>query len=888
MAAVTGSATGATVGGVIGKLASSGNNSNLYYYTGTAAAGIGNPGSYTDNTAALTDSMKDTFLTAINNNGAGRSFVADLPGENAINNGWPILRFQTGSDTTTVTSLSITALPAKTAYIETQTFQPDGMAVMANYSDGTSEPVLLYSYPKEPLVGGTTSVTIGYGGKTVEVPITVAYLQLTSLVISTAPANTYYAVGDSFDQTGMVLTAYFNNTTAADANRVCQVLAATDYTVTPETLSAGDTFVTISYTHHGHDGDVTITVDQAITVIAVPSQDEDGYYLIQTVSDLQWFANQVSVLGNAGINARLAGNIDLTGVAWTPVGASANPFKGTFDGNNKAITGFDNNNTTVTAQYYGLIGYADGATVKDLSVTANLTGGANYTSAIVAYAKGGSTLTNLTANGTITKIAGSYNGGIAGSVIASTVSDCVNNLVISGNGSQAGGIVGSMGAGCTIDNCTNNGEINMTSNWAGGISGYNGTAAESTASVIKNCTNNAKITGGSNCGGIAGQNFAYQYIKNCANLADVTSTNTYAGGIAGRVSVATAHVKASYNTGRISCKQSTGGIVGYNAGAITDCYNLGAVDDYTSGGTASHGIGGIAGTSATSAITNTYNAGAVTRTNETVHAGGVVGLLNSGSTANSYYLAGTAAAGVGSGTDTTAVKTSDELEALAPVLGEGFQAGSAYPILAWQGTAGPTVYTVTADSAITGGSLALSPTSGAAGDTVTVTVHPDSDKHLVAGSLKYTADNGATYTEITAAGGVYSFVLPAADVTVTARFEDSSPAPKYTVTPTADEAVYEVGETPGGISIMTVKAGVSGLKYFGVQTNPVTSHAGKEAMVFVHLRNDIQLSLNITKADFDLVNKAQSGFNVQTGDIVKVFIVDDLTNDVNHNPILLQ
>ncbi|TEB15295.1 hypothetical protein Psfp_02212 [Pelotomaculum sp. FP] len=87
---------------------------------------------------------------------------------------------------------------------------------------------------------------------------------------------------------------------------------------------------------------------------------------------------------------------------------------------------------------------------------------------------------------------------------------------------------------------------------------------------------------------------------------------------------------------------------------------------------------------------------------------------------------------------------------------------------------------------------------------------------------------------------------------------------------------------------MTVRTGVSGLKYFGAQINPVTAHAGQEAVVFTHLRGGLQLSLNVTKADFDLVDRAQAGFNVQVGDIVKVFIMDDLTNDVDHNPILLQ
>lgn len=91
------------------------------------------------------------------------------------------------------------------------------------------------------------------------------------------------------------------------------------------------------------------------------------------------------------------------------------------------------------------------------------------------------------------------------------------------------------------------------------------------------------------------------------------------------------------------------------------------------------------------------------------------------------------------------------------------------------------------------------------------------------------------------------------------------------------------------ISTMTGKAGVSGLKYiFGTQIAPVVGHAGQEAVVFVHLRDGFQLSINVTKADFDLVGGAKSGFNVEPWDMVKVFIMDDLTNDADFNPTLLQ
>lgn len=109
----------------------------------------------------------------------------------------------------------------------------------------------------------------------------------------------------------------------------------------------------------------------------------------------------------------------------------------------------------------------------------------------------------------------------------------------------------------------------------------------------------------------------------------------------------------------------------------------------------------------------------------------------------------------------------------------------------------------------------------------------------------------------------------------------------YTVAPIADTA-YQSGKTAEGISAMTVNDGVYGLKYFGARVTPVRAHEGLEAVVFVHSRNGVRQSSNITKADFDAVNTARAGFNVQPGDVVEVYIVDDLTNSVDFKPAILQ
>ena len=160
---------------------------------------------------------------------------------------------------------------------------------------------------------------------------------------------------------------------------------------------------------------------------------------------------------------------------------------------------------------------------------------------------------------------------------------------------------------------------------------------------------------------------------------------------------------------------------------------------------------------------------------------------------------------------------------------------------------------------------------------------------------QYTVNTGAISIDVAvfAAPGDYTVTVTAggyADAAVTQTINEAATPvdnSKYTVTPAADQSVYEVGET-GGIIAMTVKTGVNGLKYFGTLITPVVEHEGKEAVVFVHLRGGLQLSINVTRADFDLLDEAQAGFNVQSGDVVRVYMVDDLTNDVGSNPTLLQ
>jgi uncharacterized protein YjdB len=139
---------------------------------------------------------------------------------------------------------------------------------------------------------------------------------------------------------------------------------------------------------------------------------------------------------------------------------------------------------------------------------------------------------------------------------------------------------------------------------------------------------------------------------------------------------------------------------------------------------------------------------------------------------------------------------------------------------------------------------------------------------------------GQANITVTTADGEFT-----ATCAVTVLLESGKPL--YTVE-SIEDATYQTGKTSDGISTMTVNTGVSGMNYFKAEVTPVILHEGLETVVFVHLRNGIQLSLNATKADFDTVDSALAGFNVEPGDVVKVFIVDELSNADDFNPTILQ
>ena len=241
---------------------------------------------------------------------------------------------------------------------------------------------------------------------------------------------------------------------------------------------------------------VYINQDDAVT-------EENNTLLINDPEQFSSFATAVNN-GNtfSGINVALGSDIDLSGVAWTPIGTSTNAFKGTFNGNghtinNLEISGLDK---SIIA---GLFGELNG-TVKDLAID----------NAKISHVSDGS--------GGIGVVAGSiFNTGLIENVT-------VSNAEITGN-RWTGGIVGYMYG--SIKNCkVSNIELTVTpdilsdkfdnGDKVGGIVGLS--PKDNGGTISGNHAENVTIKGYRDLGGIAGAANASALTGNTASNITIT------------------------------------------------------------------------------------------------------------------------------------------------------------------------------------------------------------------------------------------------------------------------------------------------------------------------------------------------------------------------------
>ena len=266
-------------------------------------------------------------------------------------------------------------------------------------------------------------------------------------------------------------------------------------------------------------GDTTITLKGENSIYQPATETTDKYdidddgtkdtvYEISNAGQLYWFAGLVNgtldgveqnTLANAILTANITVNENLLDslqydtegnvsngsdfITWTPIadwmGNRTTQYSGTFDGNNKTVSGlyFNGDSTCI-----GLFGSSESdGNIKNVGVVDSYFKGNDHVGGVCGNNAG--TITNCYNAGNLTAIEPSATiGGICGYNNGGTVTNCYNTGTVTATGSVAsvGGVCGCSTA--PISNCYNIGTVTATSSSAdiSGICGYN-------FGPIKNC-----------------------------------------------------------------------------------------------------------------------------------------------------------------------------------------------------------------------------------------------------------------------------------------------------------------------------------------------------------------------------------------------------------------
>lgn len=220
------------------------------------------------------------------------------------------------------------------------------------------------------------------------------------------------------------------------------------------------------------------------------SNSSENPYLIATAEDLEALAGIVNTGARQNGYYKQAADITLT-EEHTAIGNNNKTFNGTYDGDNKTISGLYINKPNVN--YQGLFGYTNYATIKNVKVincdiTAN-----KQVGAIVGYTSSG-TIKDCFSSGEIKTAVGDegYNhAGICG-YLSATLDGCVSTVTLTGNDTYSqyyGGIVGWYSSG-SLKNSFFAGTVEGTL-YVGSIAG-----GKSSSYSITNCYHTAASTGG--------------------------------------------------------------------------------------------------------------------------------------------------------------------------------------------------------------------------------------------------------------------------------------------------------------------------------------------------------------------------------------------------------
>lgn len=284
--------------------------------------------------------------------------------------------------------------------------------------------------------------------------------------------------------------------------------------------------------------------------------------------------------GNKILKEIMTTGTGFTGIGTWGVGTAASPykaFKGTYDGNNKAIRGVYIN----SSRAIGLFNTIEGATIKNIRTSGTITTKGDAGS-IVGWVHGNNNeIINCENWTTITDTAGEICiGGIVGTVWIGaevTLTECRNCANMTAVHSAAG-LVGLVNQSTvTLNKCYNDQRATIKTTGTSDNDGNNGTAGlvvkntSSRAGIvnIKQSYNAGAITGTSNVGGLISYTSSTLNITSSYNTGNITGTSDV-GGLVGEVKNGTTTITNSYSAGTVKGSSGKGGILGRRTGGTVN------------------------------------------------------------------------------------------------------------------------------------------------------------------------------------------------------------------------------------------------------------------------------------------------------------------------------
>lgn len=340
---------------------------------------------------------------------------------------------------------------------------------------------------------------------------------------------------------------------------------------------------------------------------AEPPKDSEGCYVLESAEQLKWFRDEVN-RGKSNLNAVLAGDIDLGGQIWVPIGISEQtPYNGSFDGNGHLIRSF----RVSGGAALGLFGCVDfGSNITGLKIENAMIifdGDATPNAAAIAGISRGIIQNCAVAKSEIRSVVGAslpkaiYAGAIAGINEEGVIIDCVSsqnsirldnkhkNDEIAAAGGICGVNVGTVPKVGLIMNCESiSNEIILTiessqmSGFGGGIVGLALGGIIRQSQVRGGRLDTRSFSGSvSSLGGIIGSSMHSSYIENCHVGSDILiraaggSAESNLGAVAGDLlgsNVSGCSVKNVIISAAGELPHNIGGIAGVFAGGkISDC-----------------------------------------------------------------------------------------------------------------------------------------------------------------------------------------------------------------------------------------------------------------------------------------------------------------------------